>query len=246
MMLPHLSYWYNTIDTMKHCSLFITMLVLAFSLPVLSENITPTKRDWAQLDRYADSNAELRAQKKKVKVVFYGNSITFNWNKIHPSFFLSHDFVCRGISGQTSSELLVRFRPDVIDLHPRTVVILCGINDIAQNNGAITLEHVMGNIISMCELAKRNRIRPVLCSVLPAQSFYWNPSITFVPEQVIALNGLIRDYANKNHIPYVDYYSSMVNQEGGMREELTKDGVHPTSNGYDIMEPLVLKLLKMK
>lgn len=231
---------------MKHYSLFIIMLVLGFSLPVLSENITPTQRDWAQLGRYREANAELRAQKKRVKVVFYGNSITFNWNTVHPDFFRTNDFVCRGISGQTSSELLVRFRQDVIDLHPRTVVILCGINDIAQNNGAITLEQIMGNIISMCELARCNQIRPVLCSVLPAQSFYWNPSVTAVSEQVITLNGLIRDYANRNRIPYVDYYSSMVDQEGGLRTELTKDGVHPTTNGYDIMEPLVLKSLKMK
>lgn len=231
---------------MKYNSLLISLLVLAFSMPVLSENTTAKQHDWAQFDTYEKANAELRDQKKRVNVVFYGNSITFYWNKKHPDFFQSHDFVCRGISGQTSSQLLVRFRQDVIDLHPKTVVILCGINDIAQNNGVITLEHVLGNIISMCELARANRIRPVLCSVLPARTFYWNPDVTDIPEQVFELNRLIREYAVRTHIPYVNYYSAMVDKDGGLREGLSNDGVHPTGEGYDIMEPIVLKSLKIK
>ena len=136
--------------------------------------------DWAQFGKYTQSNMELKEKKTKVTTVFYGNSITNNWYKMRPDFFLSHGFVGRGISGQTSSELLVRFRQDVLDLQPKNVVILCGINDIAQNNGTISIEHTMGNIISMCELAKAHKITPILCSVLPARSVRWNPHDQYV------------------------------------------------------------------
>jgi len=231
---------------MKNNSLLIFLLALFLSEPALPQNSITGKHDWAQFGKYEKANAELQAQRKKVKVVFYGNSITFNWNKIHPDFFREHDFVCRGISGQTSSHLLVRFRQDVIELHPKTVVILCGINDIAQNNGVITIEHVLGNIISMCELARANNIRPVLCSVLPARACYWNPNVTDVPAKIRKLNRLIRAYAARTHIPYVDYYAMMADEEGGLREGLTKDGVHPVGDGYDIMEPVVLNSLGKK
>ena len=203
-------------------------------------------RDWAKFNRYADANTVLIASKAKVNAVFYGNSITYNWANMRPDFFHSHGFVGRGISGQTSSEMLVRFRQDVIDLHPKTVVILCGINDIAQNNGTIDMERVMGNIQSMCELAKNNKIRPVLCSVLPARSCYWNPFVQDVPQQVQTLNALIRQYAKDNGILYVDYYSAMVDEDRGFKDGLSKDGVHPLDAGYEIMERVVLRALKIK
>ena len=199
--------------------------------------------DWARFKTYQDSNAELQSLGAKVKVVFYGNSITRNWYKMRTDFFLSHGFVGRGIGGQTSSELLVRFRQDVIDLHPKTVVIMCGTNDIAQNNGTISLDNTLGNIISMCELAKANKIRPILCSVLPARSFRWNPYVVNAPEQIRALNDKIKEYALKHHIPYVDYYSAMVDQDGGLKPGLSNDEVHPTEAGYQIMEPIILKVL---
>ena len=203
-------------------------------------------RDWAKFRRYADSNAELVTNKTKVNAVFYGNSITYNWAKMRPEFFHSHGFVGRGISGQTSSEMLVRFRQDVIELHPKNVVILCGTNDIAQNNGTISLENTMGNIISMCELAKANKIRPVLCSVLPARSFRWNPFVVDAPQQIQALNEMIKAYAAKNKILYVDYYSAMVDTDGGLKKGLSKDEVHPLEAGYAIMEPIILKTLKIQ
>ncbi|MBR1878620.1 MAG: alpha/beta hydrolase fold domain-containing protein [Paludibacteraceae bacterium] len=202
------------------------------------------RNDWANFGRYAKDNEQIKAARSKTKVVFYGNSITQGWYKMRPDFFLSNGFVGRGISGQTSSELLVRFRQDVIDLHPKTVVILCGINDIAENNGTISLEHTMGNIISMCELAKANKIRPVLCSVLPARTCRWNPFVIDVPQQVIALNALIKAYADASHIRYVDYYSAMADSDGGLKQGLSNDDVHPTVSGYEIMEPIVLKALK--
>ena len=200
--------------------------------------------DWAKFGFYAAKNAELKAQHTPVSVVFYGNSITQIWDEIHPEFFASNGFIGRGIGGQTSSELLVRFRQDVIDLHPETVVILCGTNDIAQNNGIIEPGHILGNIISMCELAQANRIRPVLCSPLPARSFYWHPSITDVPQKIRALNELIRAYAQQHDILFVDYYSAMVDEEGGLKPGLTDDEVHPTLAGYAVMEPIILSALR--
>lgn len=216
---------------------------------VIAHNKTVRKRnnranDWAKFGRYADENAELLVHKAKITTVFYGNSITNNWYKMRPEFFRKNGFTGRGIGGQTSSELLVRFRQDVIDLHPKTVVILCGINDIAQNNGTISLENTMGNIISMCELAKANKIRPVLCSVLPARACRWNPYVVDVPGQVRALNAMIQEYAQKNGIRYVDYYSAMVAEDGGLRKGLSNDNVHPTVAGYSVMEPIILKALK--
>ena len=203
-------------------------------------------KDWARFGHYANDNAELKAHQAKIDVVFYGNSITRNWYKLHPDFFTSHGFTGRGIGGQTSSELLVRMRQDVIDLHPKTVVIMCGTNDIARNNGFISLENVMGNIKSMCELAKANKIRPVLCSVLPARSFRWNPYIIDAPEQIRQLNAMIAEYAKANKITYVDYYNALVDNHGGLRKGLSEDNVHPTKAGYDIMEPIVLKALNIK
>jgi len=217
---------------------------------VLSHQRTIAKRekrhsDWARFGYYADDNAVVRSLEAKVKVVFYGNSITRNWYKMRKDFFLSNGFVGRGIGGQTSSELLVRFRQDVIDLHPKTVVIMCGTNDIAQNNGTISLEHTMGNIISMCELAKVNKIRPVLCSVLPARSFRWNPFVPDAAQQIRDINEMIKAYADANKILYVDYYGAMVDTDGGLKKGLSSDEVHPTDAGYEIMEPIILKALKM-
>ena len=132
-------------------------------------------RDWAQFNRYAQQNDSLRSANAEVKVVFLGNSITQGWREKRPEFFAEHGFVGRGINGQTSSEMLVRMRQDMIDLHPQVVVIIAGANDIAQNNGYISLGHILGNIISMCELARVNHIQPVLCSLLPAIKS-WTPS----------------------------------------------------------------------
>ena len=177
-------------------------------------------------------------------MVFYGNSITQIWYELRPQFFNDNGFVGRGIGGQTSSDLLVRMRQDVIDLHPKVVVIMCGVNDIAQNRGTISLDDVMGNIISMCELAKANKIKPVLCSPLPARSFYWNPFVCDAPEQIRQLNAKIYAYAKKQRITYVDYYSLMVDSDGGLKPGLSDDEVHPTHKGYELMEPIILQTLK--
>ena len=173
-------------------------------------------RDWAQYGRYEQQNAALAGE--SVEVVF----------------------VDRGISGQTTAVMLARFRRDVIDLNPKAVVILAGINDIAQNNGAIKLENVFGNIVSMCELAKFNGIRVVLCSVLPCDRFSWRPEIK--PAAAVAeLNTMLRQYAAEHKIPYVDYHAAFDNGSGGLDARFSQDGCHPTLYGYTLMEPMVVE-----
>lgn len=217
---------------------------LIFFLQVSISLHAEESRDWAQFNRYASENDSLRAMKADIRVVFLGNSITQGWREKRPEFFAEHGFVGRGINGQTSSEMLVRMRQDVIDLHPQTVVILAGANDIAQNNGYITLEHILGNIISMCELARTNHIQPVLCSVLPARSFWWTDRIKDAPVRIQQLNALIRDYAQTNDIPFVDYWSKMADTDGGLLPGLSDDEVHPTVAGYEIMESIILSALR--
>ncbi|MGM9803795.1 MAG: GDSL-type esterase/lipase family protein [Muribaculaceae bacterium] len=199
--------------------------------------------DWAKFNRYAKENAML---KQNPEVVFMGNSITDFWPVKSPQFWADHPgYVGRGISGQTTCEMLVRFRRDVIDLHPRVVVILAGINDIAQNNGPISLDNVFGNIQSMVELARANRIKVALCSVLPCSSFPWRPAIK-PAAQVRNLNARISNYVKTLHaddVVYVDYYSAMANKNGGLDSSLSDDGCHPTANGYAIMQQVVTPVL---
>lgn len=201
-------------------------------------------KDFIRYGYYKDSNRPILQGKYSPKVILYGNSITRYWIRRHPSFFHYTGYGCRGIGGQTSVELLARMRQDVIDLKPKVVVIMCGVNDIAQNSGTISLENVMGNIKSMCELAKVHKIKPVLCSVLPARSFRWNPYVYDAPEKIRALNTMIEEYAKRNRIPYVDYYSAMVDEDGGLKPGLSDDEVHPTGAGYDVMEPILQNVLK--
>ena len=178
------------------------------------------KGDWAQFGRYAEANKTVKVPSN---VVFMGNSITDGWWPADSTFFIQNNFVDRGISGQTTSEMLVRFRQDVINLKPKAVVILAGINDIAHNNGVIALENVFGNLVSMAELAKVNNIKVIFCSVMPAYDFPWRP--------------------DKNGLTYVDYHSAMKDERNGLPANLSKDGVHPTLEGYKIMEKIVLEAI---
>ncbi|MGN0213974.1 MAG: GDSL-type esterase/lipase family protein [Muribaculaceae bacterium] len=201
------------------------------------------KRDWAQFGRYAEANAALECTPD---VVFIGNSITDFWPGKSPKFWAEHKgFVGRGISGQTTCEMLVRFRQDVINLHPRVVVILAGINDIAQNNGPISLANVLGNIQSMVELARAHGIKVALCSVVPCNRFAWRTDMQ-PAAQVKQLNGMIEQYVNgleADDVIYVDYYTPMVNSEGGLDADLADDGCHPTPKGYAIMERVIADAL---
>ena len=200
-------------------------------------------QDWPNLNKYKSQNKQLKSSKNKEnRVVFMGNSITELWLNIHPEFFNDKNYINRGISGQTTPQMLIRFRQDVIDLSPLIVVILAGINDIAENTGPSSIEMIENNIISMVELAKCNNIQVILCSVLPAEKFPWSRKIN-PAEIVVNLNQKIKDYAKKNNIIYVDYFSEMANKNNGMKEGLANDGIHPNKSGYLIMEPLLEKAI---
>lgn len=196
-------------------------------------------QDWARFDRYAAANAQVT---DSPKAVLMGDSITDGWASTDPEFFTANNFVGRGISGQTTSHMLVRFRKDVIDLKPEYVLILAGTNDIAKNNGDITLENILGNIISMCEIAKVNGITPVICSVLPADRYGWRPSMA-PAEDIIALNQMLRNYADSQNIIYIDYHSKLKNENNGLPVEYAADGVHPNLTCYKIMEQMILDVL---
>ena len=195
-------------------------------------------QDWANLGRFKDENTKLGLPSPGEKrVVFMGNSITEGWTNLSPGFFKGKPYINRGISGQTTPQMLIRFRPDVINLQPAVVVILAGTNDIAGNTGPSTLEMIAGNIFSMAELAKANGIKVVLSSVLPAYDYPWKTGLD-PAEKIIALNKMIKKYAVEKGIIYLDYFSSMADARKGLKAEYSSDGVHPNEAGYKVMEPL--------
>ena len=220
----------------KICCIFI----LLTSIKLIEVN----GQDWPNLSKYKNANTQLDSLETNDRIVFMGNSITELWTTISPSFFDNKNYVNRGISGQTTPQMLIRFRQDVINLNPFAVVILAGINDIAQNTGPSTIQMIKNNIISMIELANSNKIHVILCSVLPAEKFPWFPEIS-PAQKVVDLNKELREYADKNNILYVDYFSLMVNETIGMKKELAKDGVHPNKKGYLIMEKTLLKAISI-
>lgn len=194
--------------------------------------------DWPNLQRYRDANAKLSPPvKNENRVVFLGNSITEGWARYFEKMFPGKPYIGRGIGGQTTPQMLIRFRQDVIDLKPRVVVILAGTNDIAGNTGPSTLEMIEDNLASMAELARENGIRVVLSSVLPVYDYPWRPGLEPAPK-IIALNKWMKDYAKQHGAVYLDYHSAMADERGGMRSELASDGVHPNEAGYSIMAPL--------
>ncbi len=200
--------------------------------------VAPKPPDWAQLDRYREANAALPA-KEKGRVVFYGDSITDSWAQMPNVFFPGKPFVGRGISGQTTPQMLVRFRQDVIDLHPEAVVILAGTNDVAGNTGPMTAEMTEENLMSMAELARVHKIKVVLCSIMPVLDYPWKRGVNPSPK-IQAINAWMKAYAAEQGFAYVDYYSAMDDGTGAAKAGLTKDGVHPTVEGYQLMEPLAL------
>ena len=203
-------------------------------------------KDWPQLARYHDANAKVTpATKNEARVVFMGDSITDSWqNPKFGGFFPGKPYVDRGISGQTTPQMLVRFRADVIALHPRVVVILAGTNDLAGNTGPMTLEAIEDNLISMAELAKTNSIKVVLASVLPISDYEQRDGKPIIrttqrpPEKIKALNEWMKAYAAQNKLTYLDYYSAMIDEKGFLKDELSEDGLHPNAKGYAIMSPL--------
>lgn len=214
--------------------LFVFLIIAGFSYA----------QDWANTARFKDANAKLAPPAKgENRVVFMGNSITEGWINTCPEFFAGKSYVNRGISGQTTPQMLVRFRPDVINLKPKVVVILAGTNDIAGNTGPSTLEMILDNLISMVELAKANNIKVVLSSVLPAFDYPWKPGLE-PAGKIVKLNEMIKGYADKNKIVYLDYFTAMADERKGLSKENSGDGVHPNKAGYKIMEPLAEEAIK--
>jgi lysophospholipase L1-like esterase len=198
-----------------------------------------TAQDWANLGRYASADAQLGPPAAGAdRVVFMGDSITDGWGRSYGQFFPGKPYINRGISGQTTPQMLIRFRPDVIDLKPKVVVILAGTNDIAGNTGPETLEEIEGNLESMAQLAQVNNIRVVLSAVMPVCNCFKDQTTKRPPDKIVALNAWIKNYAAQNRIVYLDYYSAMVDDHGMLKKELTFDGLHPNDAGYAVMAPL--------
>ncbi len=205
-----------------------------------------TLNDWANLSRYKEENNKLLNSSDELIVVFMGNSITESWSHFDPDFFLTNSYINRGISGQTTPQMLIRLKPDVINLKPKAVVILAGINDIAGNTGPMQVENIAENIQSMAEISKANEIQVLICSVLPAIDFPWSPGLN-PSTKVLRLNKLLKNYCRENNIIYVDYYSSMVDKNGGLKvPEYTSsdDLVHPNKKGYEVMRNIIQDSLK--
>lgn len=202
-------------------------------------------QDWPYLAKYKHENANLPPPESgENRVVFLGDSITEFWTKEEPLFFQNKSYINRGISGQTTPQMLLRFRADVIALQPKIVVILAGGNDIAGNTGVATTEMITNNIFSMIELAKVHHIKVILCSVLPANFFYWNPKEK-PADRIIELNTILKKYALSNGIIFVDYYSPMADEEKGLKTEFSEDRVHPNTAGYETMSPLIEKAIQL-
>ena len=245
------------------CLVLLTSVVTAAAQNATSTKPSPTEpcaditarvkradsilRDWPALARYHDANSKITAPaRSEDRVVFMGDSITDSWqNPKYGGFFPGKPYIDRGISGQTTPQMLIRFRPDVIALNPRVVVILAGTNDIAGNTGPMTLQDIEDNLMSMFDLAHANGIRVVFASILPISDYEKaNDGQQIIhskqrpPEQITALNAWMKTYAKAHGGAYLDYFSAMADDKGFLREELSEDGLHPNQKGYEIMAPL--------
>ena len=223
-------------DMIQLAAAVLTALLMTVSVSA------QTNADWANTGRYAKANAEVA---KAPVAVLFGDSITDVWASIDPDFFTDNNFVGRGISGQTTSQILVRMRSDVVNLHPKYVIILAGVNDIALNDGhAADVESAVGSVKSMCDIAKANGIKPIVCSLLCSTRFRWRPEVADAYEQILKFNSLLKEYAGGNRIKYVDYFTLLAGEDGKIRPEYSKDTVHPTLEGYKKMEEYLLKFVR--
>ncbi len=202
-----------------------------------TEPETLMDQDWANLKKYSADNEQLKSEPSGNTVVFMGNSITEGWVNASPEFFSDNNYTGRGISGQTSPQMLIRFMPDVVDLHPRAVVILAGTNDIAGNTGFSSVKMITDNIKAMAQLAVANDIKVILCSVLPVFDYPWRTGLEPV-DKIEKTNLWLKEYALENGHIYLDYFSKMTDEKKGLKKEFSNDGVHPNQKGYSVMAPL--------
>jgi len=218
---------------MKNITKYLTLLLIFIG------NVMIAQQDWPNFAKYKEDNLKLGLPNPdENRIVFMGNSITEGWKETDPNFFKNKPYIDRGISGQTTPQMLVRFRADVVNLKPKVVVILAGTNDIAGNTGPSTLEMIEDNIASMIEIANANNIKTVLCSVLPVYDYPWSPGLK-PAQKIVDLNTWIKTYADKNNIAYADFFTPMADEKNGLKKEYSEDGVHPNLNGYKIMNPIV-------
>lgn len=214
-------------------ALFCALAISSFAQQVVAV-------DFAWLSRYQKANSEVTV---KPRVILFGDSITDGWPEKSPSFFKDNNYLGRGIGGQTTSSMLLRFRQDVVDLQPEAVVILAGTNDVAENNGKYSQDLTVDNLMSMVDIAKANGIEPILCAVMPVNGYIWNWKMERPKEKVAELNAALKKYAEENGVRYIDYFEVMRNDENGVKDGLTTDGVHPNEAGYAMMVDMVSKEL---
>ena len=208
--------------------------------------MTTFAEDWANLTRYKEINKVVAKQDaSRRKIVMMGNSITDNWASMDTAFFVKNGIIGRGISGQVTKQMLARFNQDVVALAPQKVVILCGTNDIAENDGKYSEDVTFGNITKMVQIALDHGIEPILSSVLPVEYYYWRKDIKDVPGKIVSLNNRLSAYAKVHNLKYINYYPAMIAPKGvALNPRYTKDGVHPTIPGYRLMEQILLNAVK--
>ena len=200
--------------------------------------------DWANLGYYEKRNRELGfPDENEKRIVFMGDSITEEWGNLYPEFFSGNYYINRGIGGQTTPQMLIRFKPDAIDLNPHAIIILAGTNDIAGNTGPSTVRMITDNIFSMAELAIAYEIKVVLSSILPVYQYPWVDDVLDPPSSIDSINSKIKEYVENKGLVYLDYYSSMVDDQKGLKLEFTGDGVHPNEAGYRVMSAIAGEII---
>jgi|TARA_B110000914_G_scaffold7445_1_gene6240 lysophospholipase L1-like esterase len=201
-------------------------------------------QDWANLGYYEQKNKQLTKPSENGKrIVFIGDSITEEWGHLYPEFFSNNRYINRGIGGQTTPQILIRFKPDAIDLKPDVINIFAGTNDIAGNTGLSTVNMITNNIFTMAEVAMMRNIKVIISSILPAKIYPWNEDITDAPTKINFVNELIKEFVENNNLFHIDYFSHMVDENKGLKSEYTNDGVHPNEAGYKLMSGIAEKIV---
>ncbi len=209
-----------------------------------SENGDMINEDWANLNYYKEENLKLVREGKKESIIFMGDSITEEWGRILPEFFSNKQYINRGIGGQTTPQMLIRFRQDVIDLNPKAVVILAGTNDIAGNTGPSSVKMIIDNLMSMAEIASKQNIQVFMSSILPVFRYPWNKSIIEPFKKIAEINNFMKDFSNREKLVYIDYHSHMVDSRPGLKLELTTDEVHLNQAGYIVMSEIINRVIR--